>query len=414
MLQSISLDGYRLLDGFTADLGQLTVVIGSNASGKSTLLDAFGFVRDLCNISLKDAVGWHGGIVSLLSVSRSDKRLATRVVFDNRGEDTWWSHLPASTMSYEVVLQEQRGQVCLETERLHFTDTIPANFTGEKLIECAGGNSLVFSEVQGKLVPFDQAPSLSDPAKGASNLPTETGLVLERMRFPNEFPALSFTRNALFSVTVFPSFNVSAFSLVRINYPEIHPGLFLLPDGSNLGAVLHEIFTRYEHRDAAEHIKQFVKTAYPFITDVTAETAYSAPARAVLRVRENGFHRGLEIGELSDGMLRFLCLATALLTPAPKSLVCVDEPETGLHPKLLPIVADMIKLASERTQVLITTHSPELLNHFTIDNVAAMIREDERAVWHRPGSRNALRRLLETVSHETLGTLHASGELEAP
>ena len=69
-------------------------------------------------------------------------------------------------------------------------------------------------------------------------------------------------------------------------------------------------------------------------------------------------------------MLRFLCLGTALLSPLAPRLVAIDEPEAGLHPRLLPIVADMIKTASERTQVLVTAHSPDLLNRFDIANVA--------------------------------------------
>jgi predicted ATPase len=123
----------------------------------------------------------------------------------------------------------------------------------------------------------------------------------------------------------------------------------------------------------------------------------------------------MELGELSDGMLRFLCLATALLSPIISPLVAIDEPEAGLHPRLLPIVADMIKTASERTQVLVTTHSPDLLNRFDIADVAVMTRTEDavKAKWHRPSDRNSLIQMLKSVEGETLGDLHRSGELEA-
>ena len=78
-------------------------------------------------------------------------------------------------------------------------------------------------------------------------------------------------------------------------------------------------------------------------------------------------------------MVRFLCLATALLNPRPPLLVAIDEPELGLHPGLLPIVAEMIKVAAERTQVLVTTHSPDLLNCFDIADVAVMARNADDA-----------------------------------
>jgi predicted ATPase len=93
--------------------------------------------------------------------------------------------------------------------------------------------------------------------------------------------------------------------------------------------------------------------------------------------------------------------------------LAVDEPEAGLHPKLLPIVADMIKTASERTQVLVTTHSPDLLNRFDLDDIAVMCRDGPHAVWRRPGNRASLRQMLASVTGDTIGDLHRTGELEA-
>ena len=123
--------------------------------------------------------------------------------------------------------------------------------------------------------------------------------------------------------------------------------------------------------------------------------------------------RPMELWDLSDGMLRFLCLGAALLNPLPPPFVAIDEPEAGLHPRLLPIIADIIKTASEKTQVLITTHSPDLLSQFDLGDVAVMLREGPHAVWRRPGSRTSLRKMLESVAGETLGDLHRTGELEA-
>jgi len=121
----------------------------------------------------------------------------------------------------------------------------------------------------------------------------------------------------------------------------------------------------------------------------------------------------MDLWDLSDGMLRFLCLCAALLNPIPPSLIAIDEPETGLHPKLLPIVGDLIHRASESTQVLITTHSPDLLDRFSLDEVAVMAREDVDVKWFRPSTRASLVTMLKQVSSETLGDLQRSGEFEA-
>jgi predicted ATPase len=80
---------------------------------------------------------------------------------------------------------------------------------------------------------------------------------------------------------------------------------------------------------------------------------------------------------------------------------------------LLPVVADMIKTAAEKTQVLVTTHSPDLLNCFSLDDLAVMARDEARILWYRPATRQTLRELLQPVTGETLGDLHRSGELEA-
>ncbi len=103
------------------------------------------------------------------------------------------------------------------------------------------------------------------------------------------------------------------------------------------------------------------------------------------------------------------------MNPVPRMLVAIDEPELGLHPRLLPIVAEMIKAASDRTQVLVTTHSPDLLNCFDVADIAVMARneDDAKVAWYRPASRKTLVDMLENVTAETLGDLHRSGELEA-
>jgi predicted ATPase len=76
--------------------------------------------------------------------------------------------------------------------------------------------------------------------------------------------------------------------------------------------------------------------------------------------RQAGIHRLMDVRELSDGTLRFLCLAAALLTPQPPSLLVLNEPESSLHPALLPALADLIAQASQHCQVLVTTHAGEL------------------------------------------------------
>ncbi len=213
----------------------------------------------------------------------------------------------------------------------------------------------------------------------------------------------------------YPGFDVTNSSALRTKAADIKPDTTLSSNGDNLGTVLHEILTRYDFRSAAEELRDFLRVAYPTFEEIHCDTTYGTPPQVLVGVREKGMARSMNLWELSDGMLRFLCLATALLNPQPPLLVAIDEPELGLHPGLLPIVAELIKTAAERTQVLVTTHSPDLLNCFDIADVAVMPRnsDDARVAWHRPANRRTLVEMLNNVTGETLGDLHRSGELEA-
>jgi predicted ATPase len=242
----------------------------------------------------------------------------------------------------------------------------------------------------------------------------EPALMLSQIRFFNEFPIPSSARTLLASMAFYPGFDVSRFSTLRTKAAEIKPLTVLSSNGENLGTVLHEILTRYDYRDTADDLREFLRAAYSTFEEIHCDTTFGTPAQVLVRLREKGMGRSTELWELSDGMLRFLCLAVALLNPLPPPLVAIDEPEAGLHPKLLPVVADMIKAGAERTQVLVTTHSPDLLSRFDIEDVAVMTRGDEiRTRWHRPADRKTLVEMLKDVAGDTLGDLLRSGELEA-
>lgn len=239
--------------------------------------------------------------------------------------------------------------------------------------------------------------------------------MLSHIRFINEFPIPSSARLLLANMAFYPGFDLSRFSSLRTKAAEIKSATLLSMNGENLGTVLHEILTRYDYRSAANDLRDFMKAAYPALEEIHCDTTYGTPAQVLVRVREKGMRRSMELWELSDGMVRFLCLTSALLNPLPPPFVMLDEPEAGLHPRLMPVVADMIKTASERTQVLVTTHSPDLLNRFGLSDIAVMSRisEGPRAAWRRPADRKTLAQMLKAVTGETLGDLHRSGELEA-
>jgi predicted ATPase len=294
-----------------------------------------------------------------------------------------------------------------------------------KYLEATPYRRRIYSRERHSLVPFDEALPQTNQVRETvernglgGNLPApaqEPALMLSQIRFFNEFPIPSSARVLLANMAFYPGFDVTRFSSLRTKAAEIKPVTLLGLNGENLGTVLHEVLTRYDYRSTANDLREFMKAAYPALEEIHCDTAYGTPAQVLVRVREKGMQRSMELWELSDGMLRFLCLASALLNPLPPPFVMVDEPETGLHPRLMPVVADMIKTSAERTQVLVTTHSPDLLNRFDLTDIAVMSRisEEPKATWRRPADRKTLAQMLKAVTGETLGDLHRSGELEA-
>lgn len=426
MLTNIRFEGYRLLDDFEADLGQLTIVIGANATGKSTLLDALSLLTYSVDWPIEDVLAYRSGMYSVANLFREPSGIAWRVTLEKSPKHPTWSGLPIRgerALVYEGrIACNQTGKISPDYECLRTSEPYVGHDQPFKLFEVRGGKALVYDYKSKRLMPFGPqaaAPALESSAAGsnAETLPPlpdqKVSLFLSQMRFPDEYLIPTWVRAYFSSFVYYPGFDVRTGSSVRTAMSEIRPQTTLNQNGDNLGTVLHEIFTRSAYRDAAQEIRSTLMTAYPHVEDISAETAYGAEPRILVRVKERGCTRSTELWELSDGMIRLLLLCAALMNPVPPAFIAIDEPETGLHPRLLAIVADLIRASAERSQVLVTTHNPTLLNLFSIDEIAVLTRAERHASWWRPGNRETLRRMLASELGVSLGELHVSGELEA-
>ena len=427
LITDIEVEGYRLLDDFSADLRPLTVVIGANAVGKSTLIDCLQMISECTQIPLNTAVGWRWGSASLRTAREGEGTLTWRVTVQKPTNSIWRS-VPLEenrSLVYEVVLEsDPQGQVRPKYEVLRNPKPAPGYTEPYKFLEATPYRRMILNRKR-ELVPFDEAqPSTvaeeadADGSADRGGLPgsaqEDVSLMLSQIRFFNDFPIPSAIRVLLQSMAFYPGFDVTRASRLRTQPADIKPTATLSKDGVNLGTVLHEILTRYDYRERADELRDFLRVAYPAFEEIHCDTTFGTSPQVLVRVRERGMPRSMELWELSDGMLRFLCLATALLSPS-SPMVAIDEPELGLHPRLLPIVGDMVKAAAERTQVIATTHSPDLLSRFDIQDIAVMTREPEepKVMWHRPADRETLSLMLKEVAGENLGDLFRSGELEA-
>lgn len=151
--------------------------------------------------------------------------------------------------------------------------------------------------------------------------------------------------------------------------PMLHDNHFLREDGSNLASFLFLLRERYE--STYRLIRNTLRQVAPFFDDFALEPAALNPDTIRLEWRHRNSDAYFDAASLSDGTLRFMALATLLLQPAAlrPEIVLLDEPELGLHPFAMTILASMLRFASRETQIVLATQSPTLLDHFEPEEV---------------------------------------------
>ncbi len=158
---------------------------------------------------------------------------------------------------------------------------------------------------------------------------------------------------------------------------------YLRYDASNLAAYLYRL--RQLHPATYQQIRKTIQLAIPFFDDfiLKPETLNGGNQQIRLLWQQQGSDYPLWPTQFSDGSLRFICLVTALLQPEPPSTLIIDEPELGLHPYALTLLGALIRSASTRMQLIISTQSVPLLNEFTLDDLIIVEREEGASVFKR-------------------------------
>jgi predicted ATPase len=384
-LHSIEIHGYRPFAQFRAHPGALTVIIGANASGKSSLFDFLRFVSFAASNPLPPEIEPASAGKTLFHVG-GPERIKFALVVD-RGQ-----HAP---LRYEVEVQGPVGSVKILHERL--ASAVP-------IAQGARGPFIFLEFRDGKGVVRD--PVERDRERLAWTLPPNE-LALRRALDPT-LVTLSNFQGFLSSWRFYSGFKIASNGALRRPVPT-EPEPILAEDGSNLSAVLFSLMT--EHDDAWQELETHLGSAIPGFQSLRVKPR--GGMGTVIGVwRELGVEGELTLADLSDGTLRLLCWATLCLAPSIPPLVCIDEPELGLHPRVLPVLAGLLRIASTRSQILVATHSPFLLAQFSLSEIAVMRKEDGHAVFVRLDTSAALQREIEELGGEALAQMHISDELE--
>ncbi len=185
---------------------------------------------------------------------------------------------------------------------------------------------------------------------------------------PGMVPVLEFLRDKVESWRLYHFHDAGSASPMKTTV-DVHDNRYLRPDGSNLAAFLY--FLRERHETSYNQIRRTIRLTAPFFDDFVLEPLALNEDTIRLEWRHVGSDAYFDASSLSAGSLRFIALATLLLQPASlrPSVVLLDEPELGLHPYAITLVASLLKQASIGSQIIVATQSPVLLDHFDPEDV---------------------------------------------
>jgi predicted ATPase len=397
----LDIEGFRSLKQVSWKPGDLNVVIGANGTGKSNLLRFLELMsisaqfrhlgKHIQSLGGMEPIVWDGRATSIsftVKASLVHEKLNVKdegVIYElelarlGKGSSYKISNELLSTYSQTQVGKQSKPALVLER-----TDSGVQLFDRKERVMLTADDLL------------DER--FSENPESETYLSIPVAIVSDRL--------MSLFSRELASWAIYHDLHVHRDAIIR-QAAVARVEKQVEPDGQNLIPVLHTLYT--DDRDFKKDINTAMRAAFG---DDFDELVFppAADQRIQLRIRWKSLKREQSAADLSDGTLRFLLLLTILASPSPPPLIAIDEPETGLHPSMFPIIAEYAVDATSRTQVIFTTHSPQFLDAF-IDTkpttTVAKWENGETALKVLEGEQ-----LDYWLREYTLGALFRSGELE--
>ncbi|HET6883271.1 MAG TPA: AAA family ATPase [Pirellulales bacterium] len=332
-IDKITLRGFKsIADLEDFRLHKLNVLIGANGAGKSNFVEYFRMLRAMADEAFQAYVLDAGGSDGFLFLGPK----VTREIF---------SRIEFGRNSYE-----------------------------HQLRPTAGGSLLIAWEMIGYRSSRNTYRSSQESILKS--------IKDEKSHRAAEYPGVGhYIYSSVSSWTVYHFHDTSALAPMRRDQ-SLRDWERLRHDASNIAAFLLKL--KEEEQGSYELIRDTVRLIAPFFDDFLLRPQTRGGNEQVrLEWQQKGSDFPFQPSQLSDGTIRFICLATALLQPAPPATILIDEPELGLHPYAISMLASLIQSAAERTQVIISTQSPTLLDYFEADEIVVVSRQHGRSTFER-------------------------------
>lgn len=349
-LKEIRVAGYKSIRQQIVQIENMNVLIGQNGAGKSNFISLFEFLKDIIEARLQFVVQKAGGAEQLL-------------FYGSKETDKIHFRLDFSPNLYDIILQPTRNDsLFVEKEQCGYWRDSRSNID----------------------TPFWSVSTIS---KNESNLSE-----IKRTRVQE------YAYEVLKDWRVY-HFHDTSDSAGMKKYASISDTGFLFEDASNLATFLY--IMQKGHSDFYDRIVKTIQLVIPFFRNFVLRPNALNSETIRLEWQDKYSDKIFTASSLSDGSLRFICMATLLLQPELPKLIILDEPELGLHPTAISILAGLLKKASVRSQVLISTQSVNLVNEFEPENVIVVDREEGASVFKKLDSQ----KLEEWLNNYSLGDI---------
>ncbi len=384
-ITKIEISNFKSFKNQSIPLNDFNLLVGANASGKSNLVQAFQFLRDIVNHGLENAISLQGGVEYLRNIKVAPSSpLSFRIIMQGEFK-CWWSvrrdedGTPRSSLpiiiykiDYEFSLQfyEKEGGYYIDQDRMTLTYSHAKFIDGKEKRDDSAKLSIKFSNCGGELnihsTDSDIEPALfMDGTPIFRNIPYDENALLIESSIVDLY-----VKSALDG---FGNPGIYDFDPKLPKRPAPITGLSELEmNGSNLAIVLNNIMRTKEDR---RRFLNLFRDLLPFIHDINVEKAVDKSIFFRLHEKYSG-KDGLPAFLISDGTVNIIALIIALYFED-KPIAIIEEPERNVHPYLISRVMDMFKEASRSKQILATTHNPEMVKHADLENILLITRDDE-------------------------------------
>lgn len=333
LLKSIRIEGYKSIGDQTVELRDVNILIGPNGAGKSNFIGVFRFLRQIVERRLQITIREAGGGERLL-------------YFGSK-----------------------------QTIKINFTLDFNPNYYHLSLASSNNDSLFVLQEQCGFQGVSDARPYWENISEGTA----ESNLLDTTRRTP----VVDHTYNALKTWRVYHFHDTSSGAAVK-KRANINDNSFLREDAANLAAFLYkmrQVETKYYQR-----IVKSVQMVIPNFRDFHLRPDPLNEGTVLLEWESSESDYLFGVSELSDGSLRFICLVTVLLQPAPPSIILLDEPELGLHPAAITLLAGMLRKVAHKSQIIISTQSAALVSQFEPEDILVVELENKSTVFKRLNS----------------------------